>query len=1240
GWENDSSSAYVGELTAKDTELLAENSKNELYGVNLTGTTSGSTFTASSDISSYKFIRKGGLIKLSGVYYVISDVSGNAITVVENLTTSPTSAFVAAAMILDHVSTAETPLWSGNVCTIAGDEDGDGFIEYIKKSGATWTLQADIFSDLLEDGPVTLVTMAFDKAENVTTTTTDLMIANNAPRLAKVYLATDLNGDTKFTDNELGSSLIKNENTTQKFYSALTNGTEGNVQEVVTISANNDGVNTGITMRDTLGVAFEWVSGYEGYGSGNGDIYYKLGISNAAIDKPASGTTAPIADMSSSFDTTVGSVTASVSTAKLKGLTVTPATVKATSYTEYVSEKEATASNPKNEAVNFINLTLWDSTKGTTAGTGDTVSGDKITKFGSQYTVLNIPLYMDLVDGAKPTPKFSSLEAESATTGHVDLSDTLPSTYFKDTNTGLFDRDSKASGKVVFTGTVNDEKRITELNLKTSKTFANGFTTANSNVKVAEFKDGSLVATTAATSNSASWKFEITKEQFTTAEGHTVNWKLTVDTSKVAGIANSDVKFTITANDGTNNESAEYQVDVVPYITKVSSSKAYYRTMFGNYSVFKGDTLTVKGYNLGNPAVSEVYVGENQKVTPNGGGDDYFTFVVPEYSGSLFVNVSGVRSLNDMNNNKELSNREAKSDDENATTDGGVDYYDERYIYVWDKNHQFKSADDNAHKPVMTSDYDGNLFAAWTLMGAGQQQIERKLTNDSIRVMQHYDQPNEFSAIGIDKTKSGGAISSLVINENVGDGGVMTNNGFSHVSNCGGAFGISIDNAVTVNQNDTSANADKKSPKIANNPFTILDSNWSTSGYSLSSYAMLRDSGKFSTPRTARYGDNMHYVYYNSKNQSLRYTYVKSGSSTATYVRNGNLTTESWIILDGNNSGYDRFHDFVNTTGNLDLVGVAPSSSTANSVTIRAANWSGKIKTGADISVAMAYTYNNINKVVCYDVTGVTWNGNNVTLRFSETYELGTSKPDSVTVYTGAKSLASGTGSATQSSNAGKFASLDLTSTGIPVVAYYDGKNSRLRISYANSATPTETANWVRKDVMYKAKTTDATATQYARGGSHCSLKVDKDGNIHILYRDNKNQLAYIKGTGSVTTGFEFSIPEVIDDNTTGTYGTLSLINGSQPAVAYLNAEESETGIKYALRKEFKFEDDAASSVWDVMVVPVTEGYNPVGENLISCESNNGNWTATEDSVAMKDVTSVIGYQTTRMDVAFLKSEK
>ncbi len=1237
-WISDSGSAYAGDKSA-----LTE--QDGLYGKKIPGIYDRNTFTASSvsDVSSNKFIRAGGLIKIGALYHKIIKVDGPAVTFEGEAGKSEVYAFFPAAIIVDNTS-SETPSWTNGSCFISRD-DGDGIVEEVIKSGSSWTWEASLFSDELQDGEVTLVYVTFDNAGKYRKDECKFMIANNTPRLAKVFLATDLNGDGKYSDTELVGSVMKNDKSDQKYFSALTNGTSGKVQEIVTLENAADSKTTGLTMRNNLCFAFEFVSGIEGCGAGNGDIKYQVSVGPDSLSAPVKGTKGIITALGrAKYDDTASSVTAGIISSNLKGFELKATEISG--FTEWID------ADPNTHELSNIGITLWDSTKGTSAGTGDEFDDNgKITEFGSQWTVVNVPLYVDLKDDKKPTSHIDSLYASDGA-GHIDYCDDwkLVSSYDGKTTGTQYDSNDKVSGTIVFEGVVQDEKKINKISIGVT----NGTETIVApNTQVAHFANGSLYAGTSGNSMSESVSgatFEITTaaaDQFSVSGGHKVAWKLTIDTAKLSSVAGKDIVLAVSANDGTNanltdgtdGKKSSWQMDVVPYITKISSENAYYRSMHGNYSVSKGDTIKVEGYNLGSSSeFPTVNVGTNQTVEPET-TDNYstFSFHVPEYSGQLYVTVNGIRSLNDLNNNKSDYNHESKSDDENATTDGGFDYLDNRYIYVWDRGHKFVSADDNAHKPVMTSDYDGNLFAAWTLMGAGQQQIEKGLGKSSVRVMQHYDQPNEYSAIGIDKSKSGGAISSLVINENVGDGGVMSTNGFSAVSNCGGAFGISIDNALTVNQTDTTANAGKQSPRIANNPFTVLDSNWSTSGYSLSSYAMLRDSGKFSTPRTARHGDDMHYVYYNSKNQTLRYTYVKSVSSASSYGRNGNFTTESWIILDGNNSGYDRFHDKTSEAASKDLVGRTPGSSTKNSVTIPAAGWGDRIKSGADISVALAYTYNNINKIVCYDVTGVRWKGTDVTLSFNETYEKGTTKPDSVTVYTGAKSVADGRGSSAQSTNAGKFASLDLTSSGIPVVAYYDGKNTRLRIAYATSSVPIATNNWIRKDVQY---TDSNNKSQFAKGGSHCSLKVDARGNIHIIYRDNKNQLAYIKGTGSVTSGFTFSAPEIIDDNTTGTYGTLSLINGTQPAAAYLNAEESDTGIKYAIRKSLALEDKTSSDVWDVMVVPVTEGYNPVGENLISCEANNGRWSVTEDSVVMNTVTSVVAYQSTRFDVSFLKSEK
>jgi len=105
---------------------------------------------------------------------------------------------------------------------------------------------------------------------------TTVMLTNHKPRVSKVYLSTDLNGDGKYTDNELGGqSITASEGGTvgKKFYSAL-NGSvwngesvEGTAQEVATLTnkanvkdAEGNYYGTGLTMREKLGFAFAFAS--------------------------------------------------------------------------------------------------------------------------------------------------------------------------------------------------------------------------------------------------------------------------------------------------------------------------------------------------------------------------------------------------------------------------------------------------------------------------------------------------------------------------------------------------------------------------------------------------------------------------------------------------------------------------------------------------------------------------------------------------------------------------------------------------------------------------------------------------------------------------------------------------------------------------------------------------------------------------------------------------------------------
>ena len=112
--------------------------------------------------------------------------------------------------------------------------------------------------------------------------------------------------------------------------------------------------------------------------------------------------------------------------------------------------------------------------------------------------------------------------------------------------------------------------------------------------------------------------------------------------------------------------------------------------------------------------------------------------------------------------------------------------------------------------------------------------------------------------------------------------------------------------------------------------------------------------------------------------------------------------------------------------------------------------------------------------------------------------------------------------------------------------------------------------------------------------------------------------------------------------DTSGTYGTLSLIkDGSTytPCVSWLNSEGTSNGVKYALLRDVDCGDAGKKELWDVQVVPAVKGNYVVGGETVYTEGRNG-WTATEGGVSTGDCDAIIGYNTGRMDVLFLKSAK
>ena len=183
---------------------------------------------------------------------------------------------------------------------------------------------------------------------------------------------------------------------------------------VVTVGASGDWkdsngqqVLTGTRFRisDSTMVTMEFVGGvkegYEGYGSGNGDVYAYVATSATALTEPDSSQAHSAGRVAKQSSEKVTWETA----AAYKGIDVQKTDVTGSLYGSY------TESTKNNDEEQYLCLTLWDSTKGTTVGSTDTLVEGKITKFGSQYQVLNIPVYYDFVDDKEPEP---SIEAPTA----------------------------------------------------------------------------------------------------------------------------------------------------------------------------------------------------------------------------------------------------------------------------------------------------------------------------------------------------------------------------------------------------------------------------------------------------------------------------------------------------------------------------------------------------------------------------------------------------------------------------------------------------------------------------------------------------------------------------------------------------------------------------------------------------------------------------------------------------------
>lgn len=1207
----------TGNVVAQTVTQDSSNSYS-LYGKNISGTlTDINTFTATTSDDIDDHIRKYGVVYIEGVYRIITGISDGVVSFSPELPSDPdtsttVTAFFPYAQVVDNTSTERlSTSESANPYTLSVD-DGDGMMESVTKIGTTWTWDATIHSVNLPDGPARMIVLAFDAAGNVSGVEIPIMVANNAPRLAKLWLGTDLNSNSTFESNEFET------------YNLLgSDATEG--LETVTKDLENK-----YTAKNRLALLTEFTGG-------NGDIkmtFLRDSTSTSAITEANSSDTTLF---DSDATATASSNAATLSSSRGSNLSLLNVTTFFSSSTvnAYVlSNANITGSTTDDETKdgtdkNF-SFTFWDSTDETTCGTNSQTA---------QLVLTNMTL--DLVDGTPPTVVINpfywasnednSLYDNSASNGHIELGTDLPSKTFTDSS-GEYDTDPKVSGKIVFTGTAYDEHILKELKfaLGTSSdddAYMSGtIASYDSSTSAWTAGTGTLdsngwVATITATDSSTSVGNYYSDTTYYAQAGHKVYWTLTVDTEKLSSIAATDVILTVTASDGTNSSTSStataanttsgytvtdgtthvptYQMDVVPYIAgvktslsslKKSNSSLYDRTALGHYSVRSGETIYVYGFNLSggslydsssNTATLTSETASEQSWYSSSAvpaGSVYSVGDISSFtSGNVYVKVNNISTLNNQNSD------DAKGDYTETTTSTTGD----SKIYANYYNRQPNGDSNN----LLTDDV---VLDVWQFNSEAAVPISGKIEQPQMAIdpvtgqigFAFVNGPLYFSMAGSTENSTKTSYDYWM-----GSYDFFTSVGFAYDS-LGYTYGVAAGGDIN------SASADK---------FQFMTSRWGIASRTQSgSYANVHSrrlesigmqGTKSNTSDTTYYFDkqrikspsiatavhdsdtNVYLAYYDAMNDELRfksgntanikmemssYDYRVSGSASIHILGNSFAEGDTIYLLDSN---YELLTETSYTVSSCVANGSGYVLSITESSDDAKALWDTYVDKLAYVGTTNAGDFDNFTD---YDTAGIPYAYRNETV-----------------------SIIAGDGT---SYGAGSYVSLGVipgtTSTTDVVVAIWYDENSRVLWYSYNTEPLTSHAGTSSREGW--STPVQIFSGDYENAGEYCQLAVDANGGIHIAAYDGSNcdlvyaYLSSYDGTAetcvvdtSGVVGSNLTIDVALDSSENaipriGYYATSCV----RPKLAYRvdTTSDAPTGCS----------DDAFTGAWECTVVPTS----------------------------------------------------
>lgn len=503
-------------------------------------------------------IHVGGLCKIAGSIYLISSVSADGLTIGIDGQPEYTAATETALFAIANVVNNNVESGSGTKSTTDGlygyyssisNDDGDHMVESVSKSGTSWNWEANINSQNMADGSVTLHYAAFDNAGNYVEGSVSGNVANNAPRIASLEVWSDFNENGSKDSGEYETKYYQGKE--RKIGGVYTTRASKVTDELVVSGNDNDYNASGsafMTVKATTRFTPELIGG-------NGALYYsyKYGTSSTLASATTYIGSDSIGDgTDNGIDETIDNegyyIQDQNGLGYINGSTTAYMEIPGagTGYTLSALGNSTSSTDPT-----WFEYTIYDSTEG--SGTWSTTSLDSDNRLSAKFRVaLNVQYNDTEPPVVKIRPFYWNSKTENSVCwdsndnaeGHIELEADITNKIadLTDGTTKLGSDDPKVSGKIKIEGYAFDDIKLNSLY---------GIVSNHTNLSTAT---GTLLSTyngawaSTAYSEDTGWGFEA-EDVYCNGDGHLVKWTLTIDTAKRTKAAQLDQTVVVYAKD-------------------------------------------------------------------------------------------------------------------------------------------------------------------------------------------------------------------------------------------------------------------------------------------------------------------------------------------------------------------------------------------------------------------------------------------------------------------------------------------------------------------------------------------------------------------------------------------------------------------------------------------------------------------------------------------------------------------